>query len=83
MAAPNADPGLLADVELLATGMDEVELSDGELLMESTIALEGDNAVRAPLNHSQALETTLAISLCLSLQGFNDQPLIGIGLAYL
>jgi hypothetical protein len=82
LAAPNADPSLLADVQLLTTGMYEIELAPRELLVESAIALEGHNTVDAALDDCQALQTALAIRLGFGFKSLNDEPLVWIGLAY-
>ncbi|MCP3956835.1 MAG: hypothetical protein GY719_03175 [bacterium] len=81
MISPNAQPSALADLDLAATRMYEVELSIRELLVKATAALHRQAPVRAFFDHRHMIEMTMAVRTRVSFQRLDDQPLIGVGLA--
>jgi len=53
------------------------------LLMQMAVALQGGATVRTRVNHGEAVKVALLVRGGMGFQGFDDEPLVEIGLAYL
>jgi hypothetical protein len=83
MACSHPYPFALADIQLYATGVHKVKLPKWVLLMQMAVALQGSATVRTRVNHGEAVKVALLVRGGMGFQGFDDEPLVGIGLAYL
>jgi len=83
MACSHPYPFSLADIQLYATGVHKVKLPKRVLLMQMAVALQGGATVRTRVNHGEAVKVALLVRGGMGFQGFDDEPLVGIGLAYL
>jgi hypothetical protein len=82
MACSHPYPFSLADIQLYATGVHKVKLPKWVLLMQMAVALQGGATVRTRVNHGEAVKVALLVRGGMGFQGFDDEPLVGIGLAY-
>jgi len=63
--------------------MHKVELAEGVLLMQMAVSLQGSTAIRPRVNHSEAVKVSPLVRCDVGFQGFDDEPLVGICLAYI
>src|SRR5262245_34821388 len=83
MACSHPYPCSLADIQLYANGVHKVKLPKWVLLMQMTVSLQGSAPIRTRINHGEAVKVALLVRGGMGFQGFDDEPLVGIGLAYL
>jgi hypothetical protein len=83
LAAPHPEPLTFTDFELYTAGMHKVELSKRVLLMQMAVFLQCHTAVGACFDNGEAVELSPPVRHGMGFQGFDDQPLVGINLAYL
>src|SRR5262249_6729910 len=83
MACSRPYPFSLADIPLYATGVHKVKLPKWVLLMQMAVALQGGATVRTRVKHGEVVKVALLVRGGMGVQGFDDEPLVGIGLAYL
>src|SRR6266581_2230054 len=83
MARAHPYPFAFADIKFCAARMHKVKLPEGILLMQMAVSLQGGAPVRTRVNHGEAVKVVLLGRCGMSFQGFNDEPLVGIGLACL
>jgi hypothetical protein len=76
-------PFAFADIEFCAARMHKVKFPEWILLMQMAVSLQGSATVRTHVNHSEVVKMALLVRCSMGFQGFNDEPLVGIGLAYL
>ena len=76
-------PIAFTDVKFCTTGVHKIQLSEWVLLMQMAVSLQGGAAVRTRVNHGEAVKVALLVRCGMGFQGFDDEPLVGIGLAYL
>src|SRR5262249_1111528 len=75
--------GTFANIKFCAARMHKVKLPEGILLVQMAVSLQGSTPVRTRVNNGEAVKVGLLVRCGVGLQGFDDKPLVGIGLAYL
>src|SRR5882672_8519131 len=83
MARSHPYPFSFADIKFCAARMHKVELPERVLLMQIAISLQGNAPVRTRVKHGEAVKVALLVRCGMGFQGFDDEPLVGICLAYL
>src|SRR5262245_1974255 len=83
MACSHPYPFSLADIQLYATGVHKVELPKWILLMQMAISLQSGATVKTRVNHGEAVKVAPLVRGGMGFQGFDDEPLVWIGLVYL
>jgi hypothetical protein len=83
MARSHPYPFAFTDIQLCATGVHKVELPEWVLLMQMTVSLQGSTTVRTRVNYGEAVKVSPLVRCGVGFQGFDDEPLVGVGLAYL
>jgi len=61
--------------------MHKVKLPERVLLMQMAVSLQGSTTVRTRVKHGEAVKIALLVRCGVGFQGFDDEPLVGIGLA--
>jgi hypothetical protein len=51
--------------------------------MQMAVSLQGRAPVRTRVSHGEAIKVALLVRCGMGFQSFDDEPLVGIGLAYL
>jgi hypothetical protein len=83
MARSHPYPFAFADIKFFAARMHKVELPEWVLLMQMAVSLQGSATVMTRVKHGEAVKVALLVRCGMGFQGFDDEPLVGIGLAYL
>src|ERR1043166_6405021 len=83
MARSHPYPVPFTDLQLCATGVHKVELPEWVLSIQMAVSLQGSAPVRTRVNHGEAVKVALLVRGGMSFQGFDDEPLVVRGLAYL
>ena len=83
MACAHRYPFAFTDIKFCAVRMHKVKFPEWVLLMQIAISLQGSAPVRTRIKHGEAVKVTLLIRCGMGFQGFDDEPLVRIGLTYL
>jgi hypothetical protein len=83
MTCAHPYPFSFSDIKFCAACMHKVKLPEWLLLMQIAISLQGSTTVRARVNYGEAVKVALLVRCGMGFQGFDDEPLVGVGLAYL
>ena len=83
MACAHPYPFAFTDIKFCTARMHKVKFPEWLLLMQIAISLQGSATVSARINYGEAVKVALLVRCGMGFQGFDDEPLVGIGLAYL